>query len=594
MSFIADSSAGPARRAWPVAIAASVIAGFALLMGGCGMEEEKPFDPAAIQKLYRSRIPENMNRPLKPLPTELDKTYLSKREGKDPASKPSVLPTTQESIGPAVRMGLRDLIQLAAINSLDVKIAGYQPAIDENRVIEAWAKFDPTLFAGITASSQWVLQPSPQMPTVTSGSNLRFDTLQIQGGIKQTLLSGAQVQLGYTYTKTYRIPSAGVFNPSYESDLVLQITQPLLQNFGTAVNRARIDVARNTQKVSLLDFRLALEKNLSEIEEAYWQLVQGDRDLSIQERLYADTVKTSEMLQGRAGQDVTRVQLGQANAALRAREASLIQARTRVRTLSNAIKRRVNDPALPLTSGVTILPSDSPFATPIQFDLIEQLETALQNRAELAQQRIRIDSAKIIKGAAKNNLMPSLNLVLSMGTQGADGRWQGAMERSADVSFPQYSVGLQLEIPLGNREARAIWRRTQLQELQAIDQYRVLIEQVTQDVKDAHDSLVDGWERIRLNRQSVLAAREALEALQQERQVGQAPFTPDFINRLLQQQEVLANAEREETRATADYNVAISQLERAKGTILKYDNVMMAEDPLTVPGPILYGQRKAK
>jgi len=584
-------STGRASRAF-FSLLTPLLAGSAAVMfgSGCGLKEESPFDPAVMQQLYRSKAEGTTSIQLKPLPTDLNKEYLTRREGIQPTSRP--LPTTQESIGKVVRFNLRDLIQLAALNSLDVRVAGYQPAIDEARVTESEANFDVTFFTNLTTSSQWVLQPSPQNIDVGSG-DLRFDSIQMQTGLKQNLPTGGQVQLGYTYNKTFRNRATQTFNPSHESDLVLQITQPLLRNFGLAVNRARIDVARNTQKVSLLDFRLALEKNLSEIEEAYWQLVAAERDLMIQERLFNETVETSKVLQARLGQmDVTRVQIGQSNAALRAREVSLVQARTRIKTLSNAIKRRVNDPALPLTSPVTILPSDTPLTTPIQFDLLEQIDTALTNRAELTQQRIRIDSARIVQDAAKNNLLPTLNLVLSLGTQGARNSEWDSVEQAASMSFPQYSIGLQLEVPLGNREARAIWRRTQLQQYQAIDQYRVLIEQVAQEVKDAYDSLADGWERIRTGRQSVLAAREALEAIQTEQKVGQQALTPDFINRLLQQQEVLANAEREENRAIADYNVAVAQLERAKGTILKYDNVMMAEDPQTVNGPNLYGPLK--
>ena len=40
----------------------------------------------------------------------------------------------------------------------------------------------------------------------------------------------------------------------------------MVQNFGAQANWARIGIARNTQKVSMLDFRLNLEKNLAAID----------------------------------------------------------------------------------------------------------------------------------------------------------------------------------------------------------------------------------------------------------------------------------------------------------------------------------------
>jgi hypothetical protein len=84
---------------------------------------------------------------------------------------------------------------------------------------------------------------------------------------------------------------------------------------------------------------------------------------------------------------------------------------------------------------------------------------------------------------------------------------------------------------------------------------------------------------MQVNRQYLYSAEAALAAIQQEQDVGNVPLTPDFVNRKLNQQEILAQARRENARALTDYNVAISALERAKGTILKYDNVLMQEEP---------------
>jgi hypothetical protein len=41
----------------------------------------------------------------------------------------------------------------------------------------------------------------------------------------------------------------------------------------------------------------------------------------------------------------------------------------------------------------------------------------------------------------------------------------------------------------------------------------------------------------------------------------------------------LASAELEEDRATNSYNMAIEQLEKAKGTLLRYNNVILEENP---------------
>jgi outer membrane protein TolC len=547
----------------------------------CKSPEARPFDPVAMQRMFRDRAGENVTYPPPQIPLSLDKEFLVKREA-NPASRPAPVPTTAQSFGPAIRMSLRDLIRLAAINSLQVRVQNYQPSIDEARVIEAEARFDPTFFTNLNFATQTILSPTPQ----TLATNTSFQTTTLETGFKQQLPTGAEVALTYRGTQTFRTGTnfqnpTSFGEPLYESGLNLQITQPLLRNAGVEVNRARIVVARNTQRVSLLDARLQLEKTISEIEEAYWQLVQAERELAIQEKLYNETVDTAIILQLRVGQDVTRVQLGQTNAALRNRAVALVDARYQLKRLSHEIKRRVNDPSMPVASSVLILPDDEPIQAPIKFDLAEQIEAGLTNRAELSQQQIRIDSASVIYKAAQNNLLPQLNLVGSIGTKGAGPYYHSALRNELyDNQAQEYAIGFQLEVPLGNREARAILTRTHLQRQQAIDQYKDLIEQVTLDVRTAYDQVYNAWERLTTTRQAVFAARDALDAILQEEKVGQTPLTPDFVNRKLNAQEVLAQAAREDARAVSDYNTAISALERAKGTILKYDNILMQQEPM--------------
>ena len=555
-----------------------------LALAGCNLHDPKPFDAMSMQRMYRERATEHTTPPLASLPLSLDREFIAKREGEAARNvKPTPLPTTAQTVGPAIRMSLRDLIQLAAVNSLQVRVANYQPAIDEARVIEAEARFDPTFFTNLNFATQTILAPTPQ---TLSATGTQFQTTTFQSGIKQNLSNGAQVQLQYQASQTFRtgqgFPNTSGFSRAfYESDLTLQITQPLLQNAGREVNEARIVVARNTQRVSLLDARLQLEKTLAEIEEFYWQLVDAEMELKVQEDLYNQSVQNAIILQQRAGQDVTLVQLTQNNASLRAREADLVEAQRQVKNFSNEIKRRVNDPNLNTASAPIILPEDPPLEIPIKFDLAEQLEAAFSNRAELAQQQVKIDSATVIYKAAQNNVLPQLNLVGSIGLKGGgSGMGTSLDDQFIEQNTREYAIGFQLEVPIGNREARAILRRTQLSRLQAIDQYMDLLEQVSQEVKDAHDRVYFGWEKIRKNRQFLFAAQAALDAIQQEQDVGNVALTPDFVNRKLNAQEVLAQARRNYARALAEYNVAISTLERAKGTILKYDNVLMRQEPL--------------
>ena len=556
----------------------------ALAFAGCRNYDVRiaPFNPRALQQDERVAAKEAPMRPARPLPTTLQNAYQKPDES---STQPAVPPATGPAIGTdetVVRLPLREIIQRAVVNSLDVKVAGYQPAIDETRITEAEARFDPTFFTNFSYSVDRQLAPTPDNPTLGTNEETIFKTYTGQIGVRQDLESGGKVELRYEPRYTHRYPDFGLpgsINPFWTSDLTLQITQPLLRDFGADVNRARIVINRNNQKISLLDFRDALEKNLSDIEEAYWNLVQAEREVRIFEELLNRTLKTGNVLWERRNQDVGRVQISQASSSLEQRRTALIRARAHVRDLSDQIKRLMNDPDLPVANNTLILPADEPLQEQIQFNLEDQINTGMENRFELGQQQLRGDNAAVAAEVAKNNLLPQFNFVGSVSAQGLGNAWGTAIEDQASFDHLGYSLGFQMEIPIGNRAARAIWKRAQLQRLQAIDQYRALIEQVALDVKTASREVDTTWEEIAGTRMTRFAAADALSAVEERERANEA-LTPEFVNRKLDLQQQLAEAERQEAQAIARYQIAISKLERAKGTLLRYDNVIMEETPL--------------
>ena len=56
------------------------------------------------------------------------------------------------------------------------------------------------------------------------------------------------------------------------------------------------------------------------------------------------------------------------------------------------------------------------------------------------------------------------------------------------------------------------------------------------------------------------------------------PLTPEFVDRKLNLQANLANARSDAAQAVSAYNIALARLEAAKGTLLRYNNVIMEEN----------------
>jgi outer membrane protein TolC len=553
---------------------------------GCNVKDPPPFRPLGLQRQERELAGQIPQPPMGQFPTSFQSPYAPYAE---PRSQSATQPVAGPDLAtaPSVHLSLQELVQRSVTNSHEVRVSGYDPGIEQTRIVEAQARFDPTFFTNTQYERRdnWtggITLANPSNPFQTPLPTFFEDktrTFTVATGVRQQLESGGQAELRYQAGLTQDDPQRTVMNPFYTSELILEVTQPLLRDFGQEVNRARITIARNTHKVSVLEFRNTLEKNIAQIEQTYWQLVQAYRDVQTFQELLNRTEQTADILSKRFNQDATRESISQSIASVEARRASLVRAKQRVGDLSDQLKRLVNDPNLPVTSGVIILPDTPPTLDPITFDLHDQINTAMDSRAELSQQQLRIDNASIVLGVAKNNLLPQLNFITQLGVQGGNETYGEAIERNFDQGRTSYRVGLQLEVPIGNRAARAIYQRSLLQRQQAIESYQNVVSQVSQEVKQTLRDVHASWQEIVFTRRAVFAAADALASIQFREESGQ-PLTPEFVELKLSRQQDLANNQQSYNQAVAAYNVAITNLERAKGTLLRYNNILLQEDRL--------------
>ena len=292
-----------------LAVLTLAIAGTGLT--GCGPKDPPPFDPRVPQQLEKDASYENAPVEMHAFPTTL--IDLSTRpaglEDQEPGGGNGVSPnphvhlrkSTRASTGrslaedPSVRMSLQDIIHRSVVYSAEVKVAGYDPAIAKTRVLEAEARFDPTLF--INAKHEHQDTPfagqTINLPDSTTGTQTLFvergEVMTLEPGVKQLLESGGELSLSYQTQYNYLLPRRFVLNPYWDDQLKLQITQPLLRNAGYAVNQARITIARNDAHVSILDFRKTLEDNIAELEKDYWQSQEAEQEVIIQESLLHNT-----------------------------------------------------------------------------------------------------------------------------------------------------------------------------------------------------------------------------------------------------------------------------------------------------------------
>jgi len=190
---------------------------------------------------------------------------------------------------------------------------------------------------------------------------------------------------------------------------------------------------------------------------------------------------------------------------------------------------------------------------------------------------------------ARNELMPELNLVLEGSLGGLTGQDVAtAYGRQYNEGGPGYGIGLVFSFPLENNIGRARLERRRIEMRQQIDQIKTTIDTVLLEVKVSAREAATAYRETQAKYEAVRAFTEDLETLQARRGVQELRDevqVASYLDTMLDAQDRRAIAEEEFIRAAANYQIAVVNLERAKGNLLVYSDVtvMRGRDEKNLP-----------
>lgn len=480
---------------------------------------------------------------------------------------------------------------------------------------------DPTFVSNI----QYNKLTQPQTTLFNTGTSSLITRRGISTfSLNKAFLTGTSFSLGFNNFLSNQNSGRLDFNPSRTVNASIQVQQRLLQGFGLAVNSRNIRIARNNLKVSELVFKQQVISTVANVIALYWDLVAANEDvlvkkqaLALNEKLYEDNKKQVEI--GtlapieiiRAEAEVARSQQD-----LTISETNLLQQET---ILKNALSRTgVASPALAdsrviATDKIRIPASEA--IEPIQ-DLVSK---AMDFRPEVEQSRVNIESSQIGLLGSKNAMRPTLDAFGSFQNNGLSGdinmlpvppvpgatNTNPILRNPANVdgfflggystalgqvfrrNFPDYAVGVTLNIPLRNRAAQADMIRDQLTVRQSEIRLQQQLNQVRVDVQNA----LIGLQQARARHQTAVKNRvlqeQTLDA--EQKKYGLGASTIFFV---IQAQRDLTSAQANEVAALSAYARARNDLERATGQTLVANQIELDEairgqvsrPPTTVPG----------
>jgi len=470
-----------------------------------------------------------------------------------------------------MRLGLATCIQHALERNYTIRYEAYNPAISQTQLVEAEAAFDVEFFL----DTNWADKDSPVLPG-TPPSTGESDTRSISGGFRQLLPTGMQATVGMATQRNWSGAPQGqikTWNPTWPSNFVATLQQPLLRGFGLDVNRAQINISRQQYDISREQFLQKVRDTLLDVENAYWNLVLTRRQAAVLAESVAQNYVTYKNMVERLNHDATQVEVANSESRWRTSYVNYLEAVKLVRDAEDRLKNLLNHPGLKLSDEVELVPTETPFAAPVVIDHFAEVRTALDQRSEIRQVRRQIEVARVSTLVAKNGTLPRLDLSFQYEVQGLGNTADNSFDNLTTNRFNSYTVGASFSYSLGERASRAALRRARLQEAQAV----VLLNQVTdgivEEVNRTIRLLMVRYTQIPPQLDAVNAAVRNLRALQARTQ----RIDPNYLQTELGAVEQLASTRTTLARVLTDYNSAIVQLEKAKGTLLDYNNVIVAD-----------------
>ena len=490
---------------------------------------------------------------------------------------------------------IEQAITRALANSPEIRVVSFDPSIAKQEITKEAAEFDPTVFG----RGNYKQDDNPVNSIYEPGQS---DTRLLESGIKQRTTMGSEWSVSYAVTRAWDDLADRTLPTRYEPMLVFQLRQPLLRDAWEQVNLAGVNISRLDHRMALLSFRQKAEDISTEVITAYWRLVQARRELEVQQQLLQSSLETLHKVEGRREIDATDVQIKQAETAAAVRQAGVLGAKKKVFDAQDALIRLMADPQMNIVSELEVVPISQPQAeiSNSQFPIpnpsaslrtsleIENRnlsssaakESQIENFLKLAMERnpavklakVAIEIEDINIAVAENQKMPRVDLTGQARTAGLARGLENAHDRLNSTDFVSYGVGLSLEYPLGNRKGEAEALRAKFERKKAVSTLQNTADQVATQAKARARAVETSLAELTVQRKAAQAAKIHLRALEDSEAIREQ-LTPEFLLVKLQAQEILAQAQRAEANAIAEFNISLAELAQTTGTVLALHRV---------------------
>jgi outer membrane protein TolC len=282
---------------------------------------------------------------------------------------------------------------------------------------------------------------------------LQTNTGQFNFNYFQAFPTGTSISVGLNLNRQTTNSIFTNLSPVLNSQIRITFEQELLAGFGFGPNLRYLRIARNNKKISDVAFKDQVIETVTQIKNIYWDLVSAYQQARVNEQSLAFSQQTLENAQKQLQlQAVPAMDVMRSEAEVSKRDQDLTVARTNLQLqeslMKNALTKTLDDPVL---EEMPVIPTDQMQVAPAPESepILDLISEALRNRPELAESSVDLDNRQISRKAARNALLPALSLEAFYGGTGLAGDLNPGFTGTNSSSVPT-DLGGALQQTLNN------------------------------------------------------------------------------------------------------------------------------------------------
>ncbi len=465
---------------------------------------------------------------------------------------------------------MRDCLLQAIKYNLDLEIESYNPKIKQFDLQYAESAFDPAVsstFAISEVDNESIASKLDNSGNIFySPSIAKTRAINWEVGIakKHTLGGSVGLYYGLDITRSYA-SDRGIRNPRWGHEIYLRASQSLLRNLGVDVNTSEINIAKNEITRTQYTLENKIISVLADVQTAYWNLVDAIASYELQRKSLeqAENLYKITLARIKAG-SLAAADILDAERNVAAKQDSLVLSERAIYDAEDKLKQLIRPLDVNYYKNVRILPTEKRIYREFMLDFDQNIKEAQTLRADLKATEISLKNIKINIAKYKNLLLPKADLSGEIGFRGQGRTSSEAWDGMKDGDQFSWTLQLSLEIPLGNRAAQSRYQQSLVQEQQLVSQYKNLQNAVLLEVRNATRLVETTMKRVQTARKTRELAEKQLANEENKFRAG--------IIALFQVQDTeqkLSEARISESNALSSYLLALVQLEKAKGSLLK-------------------------